>query len=138
MGKTVNKYAKAVTKFVGGQDLAKYAGEKRAKKLASPETKKYVSQTVSGKRALISGAKLVASIIPAGAAIKVARVAKAAKLRGTTMPPTNMAKFNKTLSAQDLQEKRMLLDLNKRATLSKNKNVRKQAEKAFNDYFKKK
>ena len=73
LGNGVMSAAKGINKVTGGEKLSKYFGEKLAKMAAKPETKKYVSQTVSGKDALKSAGKValsVASVTGAGAAAK--------------------------------------------------------------------
>ncbi len=54
-----NTASRIVTKAVGGEKLAKYAGEKFAKATAPADRKKYVEQTVSGKEAAKSAGKVV-------------------------------------------------------------------------------
>lgn len=79
------KFYDRVTNVVGGRDLANYFGSKIAKKNAPAKTKKYVSDKVSPKRALASGAN-VAMALTGGAGFvgrkAVAKtVAKAASKR---------------------------------------------------------
>ncbi len=89
--KYLDKGAKAIAKAVGGADLVDYAGSKIAKMRAKGAAKKYVEDKTSGRKALISAAKVAASIAPAGAGLKVARVVKAAK----AAKPTSTFKMGK-------------------------------------------
>lgn len=72
-GGAIMSGAKKVNKLTGGENLSKYFGEKIAMKMAKPEVKPFVSQTVSGTDALKSAGKVglsIAAVASAGGLAK--------------------------------------------------------------------
>ena len=64
VGGGIMKAAKGVTHFVGGDDLADFAGSKIAKAMAKPENKKFVADKTSLKDALVSAGKVALTVGP--------------------------------------------------------------------------
>lgn len=64
VGSGVMNAAKGVTNFVGGNDLADFAGSKIAKALAKPANKKFVADKTSLKDALVSAGKVALTVGP--------------------------------------------------------------------------
>ena len=77
MGK-IRKVTDKITNAVGGRDLANYVGAKLAKGSARKGAKQFIDDSVSGKKALTSAAKVGASLTVAGA-IRKAVAKKVAK-----------------------------------------------------------
>jgi hypothetical protein len=81
MGKKLNKAAHYVSKAAGGADLVNYLGAKIAKaRIKDKATRKLVEDRVSGKKALVSAARVAATVAPGLAVLKAARAGKIAKL----------------------------------------------------------
>ena len=90
----VNSAADKVNKITGGENLSKYFGQKLAKMRAAPETKKYVSESVSGKDALKSAGNvgLSAATVTGLGGLAAAAAKGATKVKGVSSAIKEMAK----------------------------------------------